>query len=110
MVRFHIFSSLGRGKINTLMSGNLRHPVASQESDDDHSEGTAFSVSGSLDKKGGRRCNLLLNKRWNLLPPFLSYESDTRLCLLNKSQIYLGENMDLFNSRIQHTDRLRSVM
>jgi hypothetical protein len=27
-------------------------------------------VPGSLDKKGGRRCQLLLNKRWHLLPPF----------------------------------------
>jgi hypothetical protein len=26
---------------------------------------------GSLDKKGGRRCHLLLNKRWNLPPSFL---------------------------------------
>jgi hypothetical protein len=31
-------------------------------------------VPGSLDKKGGRRCHLLLNKRWNLLPSFLFNE------------------------------------
>jgi hypothetical protein len=29
-------------------------------------------VPGSLDKKGERRCHLLLTKRWNLLAPFLS--------------------------------------
>jgi hypothetical protein len=34
-------------------------------------------VPGSLDQKGGRRCNLLLNKRWNLLPLFLFNEPGT---------------------------------
>jgi hypothetical protein len=34
-------------------------------------------VPGSLNKKEGRRCNLLLNKRWNLLPSFLSNEPGT---------------------------------
>jgi hypothetical protein len=32
-------------------------------------------VPGSLDKKGGRRCQLLLNKRWLLLPPLLANET-----------------------------------
>jgi hypothetical protein len=36
-------------------------------------------VPGSLDKKGERRCHLLLNKRWNLLPHFLSNEPGTVL-------------------------------
>jgi hypothetical protein len=36
-----------------------------------------YTVPGSLNKKGGRRCNLLLNKRWNLLPSFLSNEPGT---------------------------------
>jgi hypothetical protein len=31
-------------------------------------------VPGLLDKKGGRKCNLLLNKRWNLLTPYLVNE------------------------------------
>jgi hypothetical protein len=31
-------------------------------------------VLGLVDIKGGRRCHLLLNKRWNLLPSFLSNE------------------------------------
>jgi hypothetical protein len=31
-------------------------------------------VPGSLDKKEGRWWHLLLNKRWHLLPPFLSNE------------------------------------
>jgi hypothetical protein len=31
-------------------------------------------MPGLLDKKGGRRWLLLLNKRWHLLPPFLSNE------------------------------------
>jgi hypothetical protein len=33
-------------------------------------------VQGSLDKKGGR-CDLLLNKRWHLVPSFLSNEPGT---------------------------------
>jgi hypothetical protein len=41
-------------------------------------------VTGSLNKKGGRRCNLLLNKRWNLLPSFLSNEPGTDLQLTKK--------------------------
>jgi hypothetical protein len=32
------------------------------------------SVHGSLNKKGRRRCHLLLNKRCPLLPPFWSNE------------------------------------
>jgi hypothetical protein len=35
-------------------------------------------VPGSLDKKGGRKRHLLLNKRWHL-PPFLSNEPITGL-------------------------------
>jgi hypothetical protein len=34
-------------------------------------------VLGSLGIKGGRRCHLLLNKRWRLLPSFLSNEPGT---------------------------------
>jgi hypothetical protein len=34
-------------------------------------------VPGLLDKKGGRRCHLLLNKRLHLLPSFLSDEPGT---------------------------------
>jgi hypothetical protein len=30
-------------------------------------------------KKGGRRCNLLRNKKWNLLSPFLSNEPGTAI-------------------------------
>jgi hypothetical protein len=31
-----------------------------------------ISAAGALDKKGGRRYRLLLNKIWHLHPPFLS--------------------------------------
>jgi hypothetical protein len=34
-------------------------------------------VPGSLETKGGRRCHLSLNKRWNLLLAFLSNEPGT---------------------------------
>jgi hypothetical protein len=34
---------------------------------------------GSLDNKSGRRCHLLLIKRWHLLPSFLSNEPGTGL-------------------------------
>jgi hypothetical protein len=34
-------------------------------------------VPGLLDKKVGRRCHLLLNKRWHLLFPVLSDEPRT---------------------------------
>jgi hypothetical protein len=37
------------------------------------------SVPGSLVKKGGSRYHLLLNKRWLLLPPFLSDDPGTDL-------------------------------
>jgi hypothetical protein len=36
-------------------------------------------VPGSLDIKGGKRCNLLLYKRWNLIPSFLSNKPGTGL-------------------------------
>jgi hypothetical protein len=36
------------------------------------------AVSGSLDKKRGRRCHLPRNKRWHPLPPILSNEPGTR--------------------------------
>jgi hypothetical protein len=36
-----------------------------------------YTVPGLLDKKGGRRCHLLLNKRCYRLPPFLSNETGT---------------------------------
>jgi hypothetical protein len=39
-------------------------------------------VPGSLDKKGGRRCHLLLNKRCHLPPTFLSKEPGTVFCFL----------------------------
>jgi hypothetical protein len=38
-----------------------------------------YPVPGSLDKKGGRRCHLLHNKRWHLLPLLLSNEPGTGL-------------------------------
>jgi hypothetical protein len=34
-------------------------------------------VSSSLDKKGGRKCDLLLDTRLNLLSPFLFNEHNT---------------------------------
>jgi hypothetical protein len=42
------------------------------------------TVSGSLDKKGGRIFHLLLNKRCHLLPPFLSNEPGTLHCPKNQ--------------------------
>jgi hypothetical protein len=42
------------------------------------------TVPGSLDKKGGSRCHLLLNKRWNLLHTFLSTEPGTLFCKRRK--------------------------
>jgi hypothetical protein len=35
------------------------------------------TVLGSLDKKGGANCHLLLEKRWHLLSHFLSNEPGT---------------------------------
>jgi hypothetical protein len=40
-----------------------------------------YPVPGSLDKKGGRRCLLLLNKRCPLLLPFLPNKPSTALNL-----------------------------
>jgi hypothetical protein len=40
------------------------------------------TVPGSLDIKGGRRCNLMLNKRCNLLSPCLYNESGTVLWIV----------------------------
>jgi hypothetical protein len=36
-----------------------------------------WPVPGSLDKKGGRRCHLLFNKRWTFIPSFLFNEPGT---------------------------------
>jgi hypothetical protein len=36
-----------------------------------------ITSAGLLDKQGGRRCHLLLMKRWHLLPPFVSNEPGT---------------------------------
>jgi hypothetical protein len=41
-------------------------------------------VPGKLDIKGEIRCDLLLNKRWNLLPPFLYNEPGKVILLLQK--------------------------
>jgi hypothetical protein len=61
------------------------------------------SVLGSLDKKGGRRCHLLLGKRWHLLPPyFMSNEPGTDL-------LSLGQNLKKVLLRIREALRWLST-
>jgi hypothetical protein len=52
-------------------------------------QSSVFTVPGSLDKKGGRRWHLLLNKRWNLLPPFFVQRTQHSLILYGKRLLFL---------------------
>jgi hypothetical protein len=52
-------------------------------------------VLGALDKLGGRRCHLLLNKRRHLLPPFLSKEPGTELCRVKRMGPFIKQKMQL---------------
>jgi hypothetical protein len=54
-------------------------------------------VPGALDTKGGRRCHLLLNKRWHLLPSFLSNEPDSKGEECGKKGG--GEVMEIFHEK-----------
>jgi hypothetical protein len=58
------------------------------------------ALPGSLDIKGGRRCNLLLNKRWNLLPPFLSNEPSPDVVFERRKKNGTVNPFSLYNSDI----------
>jgi hypothetical protein len=63
----------------------------------DKREGKAhYTVPGSLDEKGGRRCQLLLSKRWHHLPPFV--------CLWNPALdcIYLRAVFSFYITKFAH--------
>jgi hypothetical protein len=62
-------------------------------------------VPGSLDKKGGRRCNLLLNKRWNPLPPFLFNKPGTA----GKISIFLAILLRCCGSRYGQFDAAQGL-
>jgi hypothetical protein len=53
-------------------------------------------VPGSLDKKEGRRCHLLLRKRWHLLPPFLPNKPGTDI-----GRAFYLTTVELYNYKIK---------
>jgi hypothetical protein len=52
-------------------------------------DGNSATVPGSLDKKGSRRCHLLLNKIWNLPQSFLFNEPGTALPKIRSSGVLI---------------------
>jgi hypothetical protein len=57
------------------------------------------------DENGGRRCNLLLNKIWNLLPPFLSNEPGTVSSVYTVPYISLSSNPSGIISQFEYALR-----
>jgi hypothetical protein len=51
---------------------------------------------GSLINKVGRWCHLLLNKKWNRFPPFLSNEPGTGVGFTNPSNLYSNSGDVIF--------------